>query len=157
MISCVLVEGVDFGAPPCLLPAAQVRRLLQPGDIICHHDHRSGRDHGIVWNDDGSVQFTREGNFIIHRPTTSKANLRTAQLICGLLGLVLINVVMLYTPGSREDVLKDFTINFASDMMAVASILLMAELVDRNRTTRNAGDPTHEARDRTVMSMVDDD
>lgn len=64
---------------------------------------------------------------------SSQSTLRLAQYICGFFGLLLVNIVMLTgkTSSQRWADAKDFIINFASDILAVGMVLLVADVVDR--------------------------
>lgn len=89
-----------------------------------------------------AAQNTTSARFSRHLapPTSTAANssrsaLRTAQLLCGFVGLVLL-VIAFHSETSVEgfkNTAKDFAINFASDILAVASILVAAEFIDKVR------------------------
>ena len=100
------------------------------------HDASAQRA-GVVWLDDGSVRLERAARYTIVHATTasgSKSTLRTAQYICGIVGIVIVNFVLLYDVADRGANAKDFLINFASDILAVGAVLFIAELVDRARS-----------------------
>jgi hypothetical protein len=138
----VTLQGALLGHAPVLLPAAQVRQLLGPGDVLVNA-HRSTV--GVVWCDDGAVRLQHAGAYEVCRgagassPVTAatdlggKATLRTAQYICGMVGIVIVNFVLFYDTGDRGANAKDFLINFASDILAVGAVLFIAELVDRTK------------------------
>ena len=91
---------------------------------------------GVTWLDDGSVRLERNARYVIVHATAtsgSKSTLRTAQYICGVVGIVIVNFVLLYDVADRGANAKDFLINFASDILAVGAVLFIAELVDRAR------------------------
>ena len=69
----------------------------------------------------------------------SRSTLRLAQYLCGLAGILLVNFIMLTDVAGRAANAKDFIINFASDILAVGMVLLVADVVDRVRGgSRNA-------------------
>eukprot|EP00672_Neobodo_designis_P019944 CAMPEP_0174826976 /NCGR_PEP_ID=MMETSP1114-20130205/372_1 /TAXON_ID=312471 /ORGANISM="Neobodo designis, Strain CCAP 1951/1" /LENGTH=161 /DNA_ID=CAMNT_0016060555 /DNA_START=45 /DNA_END=530 /DNA_ORIENTATION=+ len=130
----VTVHGVRFGNAPVTIPAAQMRQLLGPGDVIVNADNETGVRAGIVFNEDGSLDVERNGTYTIvcmSQGVGGKSTLRTAQYICGLVGIAIVNFVLFYDHAERGANAKDFLINFSSDILAVGAVLFIAEIVDR--------------------------
>mmetsp|Transcript_5572 Transcript_5572/g.6016 ORF Transcript_5572/g.6016 Transcript_5572/m.6016 type:complete len:172 (+) Transcript_5572:176-691(+) len=130
----VYIHNISFGAAPIVIPASQVRRLLRFGDILVDSCSQSGSAAGIQWQANGSLTLTLNGRYRI-QPTrhSDRSALRSAQFLCGVLGLMMINAILFFDASSRLANLKDFAINFSSDILAVGSVLLMAEFVDQKR------------------------
>lgn len=94
-----------------------------------------------IREDDRDASFV-SGNAMMSVATTTpvpaaltqaenKKTLRLAQYLCGFAGLVLVNFIMFTDRESRAANAKDFIINFASDILAVGMVLLMADAIDR--------------------------
>ena len=76
----------------------------------------------------------------------SSTPLRRAQFLCGAIGFIVVNFILLIDmPQNRLSTVKDFLINFSSDILAVGAILLCAELVDENRGS-GGSDQQHKAK-----------
>jgi hypothetical protein len=130
----VTVHGVRFGNAPVTIPAAQVRQLLGPGDVVVNSDNETGTRAGILYEDDGALHIERSGCYTIvcmSQGVGGKSTLRTAQYICGLVGIAIVNFVLFYDHAERGANAKDFLINFSSDILAVGAVLFIAEIVDR--------------------------
>jgi hypothetical protein len=122
---------------PVTLPAAHVRQLLGSGDILVNGDSETGPRAGIVFGDDGSLHIERNGPYSIVATSVGsngKSTLRTAQYICGLVGIIIVNFVLVYDNVDRGANAKDFLINFSSDILAVGAVLFIAEIVDRTKS-----------------------
>ena len=135
----VTLHGVRFGPAPVTLPAAHVRQLLGPGDIIVNSENEAGTRAGLIFGHDGSLTVERNGTYTIlctSQGVGGKSTLRTAQYICGLVGIIIVNFVLVYDHAERGANAKDFLINFSSDILAVGAVLFIAEIVDR-ATTRH--------------------
>ena len=133
----VTIHGVRFGMAPVTLPAAQVRQLLGPGDIVVNGDNETGQRAGVIFAHDGSLTVERNGTYTIvstSQGVSGKSTLRTAQYICGLVGIIIVNFVLVYDHAERGANAKDFLINFSSDILAVGAVLFIAEIVDRTKT-----------------------
>lgn len=130
----VFVHDVNFGWAPVVVPASQVRRLLRFGDMFVDEHLCTGAAAGIQWHAGGSVTFTVPGRYRI-QPTrhSDRSALRSAQFLCGVLGLMMINAILFFDASGRLANLKDFAINFSSDILAVGAVLIMGEFVDRKR------------------------
>ena len=131
----VVVEGASFGDAPVLLPSAQVKLLLSRGDIICNEHNVSGPQGGIDFTANGDVTFTRPGVYYVKRADLAggRHTVRTAQYLCGITGILIVNMILLFDDKDRMANVKDFLIIFSSDILAVGVVLLMAEMVDRRR------------------------
>jgi hypothetical protein len=130
----VVLQGVRFGSAPVCVPSHQLRQLLGLGDIIVNSDNETGPRAGIIWQADGSMVIERNGQYTISATAMAaggKSTLRTAQYICGVVGIVIVNFVLFYDAAERGANAKDFLINFASDILAVGAVLFIAEIVDR--------------------------
>ena len=131
----VFVEGADFGPPPVSLPAVQVKGILCHGDILVDHLRRSGPSAGIVVSEQGGVTFSVGGAFWVHHSKNSavggRDTIRSAQYICGILGLLILYGIFLFDRSSNN--VRDFAINFASDIFAVSMVLIVGEYVDGQR------------------------
>lgn len=144
--SSVFVEGTNFGDCPVTLPPAQVNLLLARGDIVCNDHNASGQHAGIAFTPDGGLTFACPGHYTIKRINLpgGKNTVRTAQYLCGITGLLIVNMIILFDEKERMANIKDFMINFSSDILAVGVVLLMAEFVDRHRERMLGGDaPPH--------------
>jgi hypothetical protein len=133
----VVIEGAVFGPPPVLLPKAQVELLVGAGGILVDSKNRTAEAAGIVFEESGRITINNSGQFFVKRceAAAGRKTLRTAQYICGISGLLMVNAIMLYDAQHRGDNIKDFLINFSSDILAVGAILLASEIVDRISTT----------------------
>jgi hypothetical protein len=131
----VYIEGACFGVAPVELPAAQVRLLLARGDILCNEHNATGQQGGVVFSPSGSVRLTHPGRFHVKRADLAggRHTVRTAQYLCGITGLLIVNMILVFDSGERLANVKDFLINFSSDILAVGVVLLMSETVDRQR------------------------
>ena len=138
--SHVFVEGADFGPPPVTLPAVQIRNLLCHGDILVDHLRRSGPVAGIFYTDDGGIRLQLGGAFWVHRSKNSavggKATIRSAQYISGIIGLLILYGIFLFDRSANN--LRDFAINFASDIFAVSMVLIVGEYIDSRRSRARA-------------------
>jgi hypothetical protein len=133
----VSVHGVKFGMAPVTLTVGHVRQLLGPGDILVNGDNETGPRAGIVYQADGALVIDRNGAYSIVCTSQSaggKSTLRTAQYICGLVGIIIVNFVLVYDNAERGANAKDFLINFSSDILAVGAVLFIAEIVDRAKS-----------------------
>ena len=138
----VTVHGVKFGNAPVVIPGAQVRQLLGPGDLIVNAENETGPRAGILFLEDGSLSLERNGVYGIcstSQTVGGKSTLRTAQYICGLVGIFIVNFVLLYDAAERGANAKDFLINFSSDILAVGAVLFIAEIVDRTKSRHERG------------------
>ena len=135
MSTQVFVEGTCFGDAPVVLPSAQVRLLLSRGDILCNEQNASGPQSGIVFAQTGDVTFNRGGKYFVKRADLAggRHTVRTAQYLCGITGILIVNTILLFDDKDRIANVKDFLINFSSDILAMGVLLLMAEAVDRRR------------------------
>jgi hypothetical protein len=131
----VFVEGTSFGTAPVELPASQVRLLLARGDLLCNDQNASGPPAGIVFKANGDVLLARPGQYCVKRADLAggRHTVRTAQYLCGITGLLIVNMILLFDASERLANVKDFLINFSSDILAVGVVLLMSEMVDRHR------------------------
>ncbi len=143
----VWLQGANFGRPPVVIEGGQMQRLLPLGAVVVDDSGRSGSRAGVTITSSGELVLTKPGRFCIAAPPMEqpggKSTMRTAQYLCGLTGAILVNMVFLSDPAGRSANAKDFTINFASDILAVGVVLLMAELVDKwkaGRARRQQGD-----------------
>ena len=133
--SHVFVEGADFGPPPVCLPAVQVKAILCHGDILVDHLRRSGPAAGIDMSEQGGITLQVAGAFWVHHSKNSSVGgrdtIRSAQYICGILGLLILYGIFLFDRSSNN--VRDFAINFASDIFAVSMVLIVGEYVDHRR------------------------
>lgn len=140
----VFLGDAYCGDAPLTLSSAQLRHLLPIGAILMDTDGCSGEASGIAVLDDGAIMLTRPGHYLIHscfapqphdvhhRGSTDvdaqhNKPLRDAQFMCGVFGLLMINAIIFFDASNRLGNVKDFAINYASDMLAVGSILVLAE------------------------------
>lgn len=157
-----LIVALPQPQPLSLTGAAARLRSAVGGGPSVGSGAGAGAPHGIAYENDGSVTIAYNGSYgVLHRRgagTEAARALRTAQYLCGCFGLLLLFFAFNVDKSVEETVatLKDFAINFASDILAVASILLVAELIDRVRSpTRREGGwgGTTEASFRHAASM----
>ncbi len=142
------INGVSFGLTPIHLPAAQLQTLLRPGEFIVNEKNQSGPAAGIRFMPDGTLVLTEAGNYSIFNTADAKRaahtaddrkTIRTAQFVCGITGLIIINLILLYDVAGRGSNIKDFLVNFSSDITALGAVLIIAEIVDKRMvSTRTA-------------------
>jgi hypothetical protein len=136
----VFLGDAHCGAAPCDLTFAHVRMILPAGSVFVDDNGCTGELAGIQVSDDGSLRFARPGRFHVQSCIAPSCNhrdaddaqggdqpLRNAQFMCGVFGLLMINAIIFFDVESRLANIKDFAINYASDMLAVGSILVLAE------------------------------
>ena len=109
---------------------------------------------GLEYTDNGAIIIHRPGRYVVHLCLVSSSTLvssqplrdasdtddhhthhgerpnhalRDAQFMCGVFGLLMINCIIFFDTDNRLANVKDFAINYASDMLAVGSILVLAE------------------------------
>jgi hypothetical protein len=131
----VHIEGACFGAPPVELPSSQVLLLLGRGDLLCNEASASGQHAGVVFTAAGALRLLQPGRFRVVRTDRAggRETLRAAQFFCGIVGLLIVNVILLMDAAERMANVKDFLINFSSDILAMATVLFVSEIVDRQR------------------------
>lgn len=130
----VYIHDILFGDAPLTLSTHQLRRLLRRGDVLVNRKKVSGAAAGMVWSPTGSLTLQEAGRYEVQSAIKSdKGALRNAQFICGIFGLLIINTILFLDRKSRLDNIKDFAINFSSDILAVGLVLVLAEVVDERR------------------------
>ena len=154
----VYLSSILYGQAPLVLTAGHVRQLLARGDVLVNEHDASGPAAGLVWADDGALHIQKGGRFCVRsilplsqqnvvgigQNMPHKPSLRSAQFLCGVVGLLMINALVYFDRSNRMPNIKDFTINYASDMLAVGSILLMAEWFEDHRRKRRDAEQRHE-------------
>lgn len=154
----VLVCGVAFGPAPVVLPAAQVARLMRHGGCVLALELLNGGDAatptvmfasgeyvGITSEANGDIRLTRPGRYAIvdnegnalaakraagAAPNEPSRNVfRQAQYLCAVIGTLILNLLLWFDAGNRMANAKDFVINYASDIIAVGSVLIITDVL----------------------------
>lgn len=103
---------------------------------------------GITWQSDGSVIIAQNGIFVVsnsnsssdagsqssqqslqQQSESSRRAFRQAQYLCAIIGTLMLNLMFWLDTANRLVNAKDFMINFASDIIAVGSVLIITDLL----------------------------